>query len=51
MGRVPNARIRKLCGMKKRLAKRIEKGENDRIPKRVYVEECDGSRSVGRSRK
>ena len=25
--------------------------ENDRIAKRVYVGECSGSRSVGRSRK
>ena len=25
--------------------------ENDRIPKRVYVGECVGSRSVGRPRK
>ena len=25
--------------------------ENDRIPKKVYVETCAGSRSVGRARK
>ena len=29
----------------------MEKIENDRIAKRVYVGECAGSRSVGRQRK
>ena len=29
----------------------MERMENDRIAKRVYVGECAGSRSVGRSRK
>ena len=29
----------------------VEKIENDRIAKRVYVGECAGSRSVGRQRK
>ena len=29
----------------------MERIENDRIAKRVYVGECAGSRSVGRSRK
>ena len=29
----------------------VERMENDRIAKRVYVGECAGSRSVGRPRK
>ena len=29
----------------------MERMERDRIAKKVYVEECAGSRSVGRSRK
>ena len=29
----------------------MERMERDRIAKRVYVEECAGSRSVGRPRK
>ena len=48
MNRVPNARIRELCGVKKGLDERIDEGvlrwfghmENDRIPKRVYVGVC-----------
>ena len=62
MDRVPNARIKELCGVKKGLDERIDKGvlrwfghmermQRDRISKRVYVGECDGSRSVGRARK
>ena len=49
MGRVPNARIRELCGVNKGLDERIDEGvlwrfghvkrmESDRIAKRVYVE-------------
>ena len=60
--RVPKARIRELCLVKKGLDERIDKGilqwfgdvervENDRISKRVYVGECAGSRSVSRLRK
>ena len=62
MDRVPNARIRKLCGVKKGLDEIIDEGalrwfghmeriENDRFAKRVYVGECACSRSVGRLRK
>ena len=57
--RVPNARIRELCGVRKALDERIDEGilrwfshvermESDRIAKRVYVGECDGSHPVGR---
>ena len=57
--RVPNARIRKLCGVMKEVDERIDEGvlrwfghlkrmENDRVAKRVYVGECTGSRFVGR---
>ena len=60
MDKVSNARIRKLCGVTKGEDKRIEEGilrrfgdvekmKNDRNGKRVYVGECGGSRSVGRS--
>ena len=59
MDRVRNAWIRELCGVKKVLDERIyesvhwwfghvERMENDRIAKRVYVGECAGSRSVYR---
>ena len=62
MDRVPNARIRELCSVTKGVDKRIDEGifrwfghvekmENDRIAKRVYVGECAGSRSLGRLRK
>ena len=62
MDRILNARIRELCGVGKGLDERIGEGilrwlghvermERDRIPKRVYVGECVGSRSVGRPRK
>ena len=61
MDKVPNARIRQLSGVTKGLSKMIgecvlrwfrdvERMENDRIAKRVYVGECDGSRSVGSPR-
>ena len=60
MDRVPNARIREMCGVKKRVDERIDEGvlrcfdhvermEKDRIAKRVYVGVRAGSRSVGRS--
>ena len=59
MDRVPNARIRELCGVTKGAGERIdesilqwfshvERMENDRIAKRVYVGESAGSHSVGR---
>ena len=61
MDRVPNARIRELCGVTKGVDERnegvlrwvgvVERMENDRFAKRVYVGECAGSRSVGRTRK
>ena len=62
MDRVPNTRIRELCGVKKGLDEGIDKDvlrrfghvermESDRIAKRVYVGECASSRSVGRLRK
>ena len=44
MDRVPNAQIRKLCG--------VTKGVNERIDEGVlYVRECVGSCSLGRPRK
>ena len=62
MDRVPNERIRELCGVKKGLDERIDEGvlrwlghvermEIDRTAKRVYVGECAGCRSVCRPRK
>ena len=62
MYRVPNARIRDLFGVTKGVDERIDEGvlwwlghveriENDRTAKRVYVGERAGSRSVGRPRK
>ena len=62
MDRVPNARIRKLCGVTKGLYERIDEGvlqwfghvermERDRIAMRVYVGECAGTRSMGKPRK
>ena len=62
MEKVPNKRIRELYGVKKGLDERIDEGvlrsfghvermESDRIAKRVYVRECVGILSVGRSRK
>ena len=62
MNKVANAWIRELCGVMKRVDKRIEEGvlrwfghmermENDRIAKRIYVGKCAGSCSVSRLRK
>ena len=62
MERVPNARIRELCADRQDLDERIDEGilrwfghvervERDKINKRVYVGECNGSRSVGTPRK
>ena len=62
MDGVPNARIRELCGVKKGLDDKIDKGvlrwlgyvermERDRIDKRFYLGECAGNLSVGRPRK
>ena len=59
MDKVPNARIRQLCGVTKSVEEKIDEGvfrwfvqlermENDMIAKRVYVGECAGSHSVGR---
>ena len=56
--RVPNAQIRELCRVKKALDERIDEGvfqwfshvermERDRTVRRVYVEECAGSRFSG----
>ena len=56
--KVPNAQIRKFCGVTKGVDGRIDEGvlrwfdhvetlENDRNPKRVYVERYASSRSVG----
>ena len=53
MNGVPNERIRKLCGVTKGIDESINKGvlrwfcyvermENDRIAKRLYVGECAG---------
>ena len=60
--RVPNARIRELCGVKKGLDERINEGvlrcfshvkrmERGRIAKRFYVLDCAGTHSVGSPRK
>ena len=54
MDKVPNARMKQLCGVTKGLDEEIdevvlrwfghvERMENDRITKRAYVEECAGS--------
>ena len=63
MNKAKNARIRELCVVTKEVVEeRIDEGalwwfgyvermENDRIAKRVYVGECVGSCSVGRQRK
>ena len=61
MDRVPNAWIREFFGVAKEVSERIddllyrcshvERMENDRIAKRVYVGECAGSRSAGQPRK
>ena len=60
--RIPNARIRGVCGVKKGLDGRIDEGvlrwfghvvrmERDRTAKKVYVGECAGTHSVDRPRK
>ena len=62
MDRVPNPRIRELCGVTKGVHERIDMGflrwfahedrmEKDTTARRVSVVECAGSRSVGRSPK
>ena len=62
MDKVPNTRIKELCGVTKGLDEKVDEGvlrwfghvermENDRIAKRVYVRKCAGSLSVGRPRK
>ena len=62
MNKVSYALIRELCRVKKGINEKIDEGvlrwfghvermENDRIFKRIYVEECVGSRSLGRPRK
>ena len=62
MDRVPNARIRGLCGLAKGVDERIvedvlywfshvKRMENDKIAKRLYVEEFAGSSSAGQPRK
>ena len=62
MDRVPNVWIRELCSVMKGADERIDEGvlqwfahvermDNDRIAKKVYVGECVGSHSVGRLRK
>ena len=61
MDRVPNIRIRELCGVPQELDEWLDKGvlrwfghvermEKDRITKRVYVGECAGSCSVSKPR-
>ena len=60
--KVPNARIRQLYGVTKGVDEKIdewvlrwfghvERMENDRIVKRIYVGDCAGSYLVGRPRK
>ena len=60
MDKVPNSRIRQLCRMTKGMDKKIaevvlrwfghvERMENNRIAKRVYLGKCAGSHLVGRS--
>ena len=62
LDRVPNARIKELCEVKKGVDERIDEGvlpwfgqmermEKDRIARKLYVGECDGRHSVGRPRK
>ena len=58
MDKVRNARIKQLCGVTKgvdedvlRWIGLVERMENYRTTKRVYVGELAGSRSVGRPRK
>ena len=59
IGRVLNAQIKKLCGVTKLIDEidegvlrwwvLVERMERDKMAKRVYVGECAGSLSVGRS--
>ena len=62
MDRVPNARIRELCGMAKGMIERTEEDvlhwfshaermENDRNAKKLFVGEFVSSRSAGQPRK
>ena len=62
MNKVPNARMRQLCGVTKGVDERIDEGflrwfslvermENDRIAKRVCVREWAGNHSLGRPQK
>ena len=62
INRVPSARIRELCGVKKGVNEMIDEGvfqwfghvermARDRIAKIIYVGVCTGSRLVGRIRK
>ena len=62
MDKLPNARVKQLCGVKKGLDERIDEGvlrwyghmeimERDKIAKRVYLGECTGTRSLGKPRK
>ena len=57
MDKIPNVRIRQLCGMRKAVDENIDEGvlrwfghveriENGRIVKRVYVGDCASSRSL-----
>ena len=59
MNKVPNARMRQMCGVTEDVDEKIDEGvfrwfghvervQRDRIVKRVYVGECAGSRSLGR---
>ena len=60
--KIPNEQIREMCTVMKEVDESFDEGvlqrffhvermENDRIAERVYVGECTGNRSVGRSRK
>ena len=62
MDKVPNAQIREWCGMVKGVDERneedvlhwlshVERIENDRIAKRLYAGEFEGSSSAGQPRK
>ena len=62
MDRIQNARVRELCKVTKYVNERTDEGvfrwigyvermDKDRIAKRVYVGDHDGSRSLGRRRR
>ena len=62
MDKVSNGQISQLCGVTNGVDEKIDEGvlrwldhveriENDRIAKRVYIGDCAGSSSVGRPRK